>query len=184
MLEEFVAFDRVAVGDAQAVCALRQSVATSADESRQPGEGIFPLQYDTNGIVAQSDGGCTNQVAVEVVWHCMGEVGGIYFHAVVADFDVVDSGGGVVVILLYLALVHGSGRDAQFVHHAAVGEICPIFFPVADGNGRYFEISAFVIDLSPTFTVEVQIEFPVFAVSDADKLVLVVIEQVWHDAYR
>ena len=114
----------------------------------------------------------------------MGEVGGIYLYAAVADFDVVDSGSGVLIVFTHLALVHGSGRDAQFVHHAAVGEICPIFFPVADGNRRYFEISAFVIDLSPTFTVEVQIEFPVFAVSDADKLVPFVIEQVGHDASR
>lgn len=55
--------------------------------------------------------------------------------------------------------------------------MCVAFCPVADRDAADFEIAALVADIRFSFSVDVEVEFTVFPVSDADELVPLVVEQ-------
>ena len=55
--------------------------------------------------------------------------------------------------------------------------MCVAFCPVADRDAADFEIAALVADIRFSFSVDVEVEFTVFPISDADELVPLVVEQ-------
>ena len=55
--------------------------------------------------------------------------------------------------------------------------MCVAFCPVADRDAADFEIAALVADIRFSFSVDVEVEFTVFPVSDADELVPLVVKQ-------